>query len=86
MCEGNNHHFVCSGSGNNTEVPEGLPCICGMTHAHYKTCPCCGERTLKPETSELVKNPSPYEIQQTGGDIPTRMSIIEQISNWEKGY
>lgn len=79
MCYENNHYFVCSGSNCDIEVPEGLPCMYGMTHAHYKTCPYCGERTLKPETSELVKNPSPYEIQNTDGDFPTQTYIIKQL-------
>jgi hypothetical protein len=45
----NGHLFIYSGGDTNYQVPEGLPCACGMTKAHYELCPTCGTNLLKPE-------------------------------------
>jgi hypothetical protein len=45
----NGHIFIYSGGDTNYQVPEGLPCACGMTKAHYELCPTCGTNLLKPE-------------------------------------
>jgi len=44
MCQGNSHVFYYSGHN----LPEGIPCYCGLTISSYEICGCCGSRILKP--------------------------------------
>jgi len=44
-CEGG-HIFTWSGGDTNWGVPEGVPCECGHTFAHWEKCPCCGQTRL----------------------------------------
>jgi len=53
MCLGNNHTFAWSSGNTGEKVPEGLPCQCGQTIAHYEKCPECGEWNLKPTPNQI---------------------------------
>ena len=48
-----NHYWVWSGD-TSERIPEGLPCACGLTVAHWEYCPHCGQDKLvaKPHSRE----------------------------------
>lgn len=41
----NGHTVVWAGT--TTEIPEGVPCSCGLTVTHYTVCKECGHRKLE---------------------------------------
>jgi hypothetical protein len=41
----NGHVFMWAGASTES-VPEGMPCACGHTYAHYVNCKCCGAKQL----------------------------------------
>jgi len=53
MCHEDEHYFPWAGSSYDTEVPEGMSCMCGLMKAHYEKCPECGEWHLKPVPNQV---------------------------------
>jgi hypothetical protein len=42
-----NGHVFYWASGDSSGIPEGTPCQCGHTTAHWDKCEHCGSKTLK---------------------------------------
>lgn len=51
-CPFNNHAFAIAGHWPDGKVPEGWPCMCGLTVARWRTCRECGTEYFKAETKE----------------------------------
>jgi len=43
----NNGHTVIWAGTTTGEIPEGVPCSCGLTVTHYTVCKECGNRKLE---------------------------------------
>jgi hypothetical protein len=51
-----NGHTVLWAGSTTGDLPENVPCCCGLTVTHYTVCKECGNRTLEFVPAERIEN------------------------------